>query len=84
MALQGYQFIVQFIVGTDNQGSYAESSRYVDEAWLHSPTTKSKEFQEELSALLTSRDDIGFIFPIGENELLSIIENYQVISRKAQ
>ena len=58
------------IAGKSAKKSFTDLSRYTTEVWKH-PNIKDtpEDFLDSLNSFLTSREDVRFVFPIGDTQL---------------
>lgn len=69
------------ILGFHADAATCNYSRYVNETWQHpDPVNARAEFFAALFRLLSERDDIKSIFPVGENDIRLLAEKYEEIS----
>ncbi|MEK6766621.1 MAG: hypothetical protein AABY49_10415 [Planctomycetota bacterium] len=71
------------IVGYHDQigKKFIQSSRYIKETWLHPKFDEGKKFIEALRVFLKRRNDIAYIFPLGEASSRVLARNYDKIVR---
>lgn len=51
------------------QPTILEQSRFVDEVWSHPPRATPRAWAEALEAFCAWREDVGVVFPIGDDEI---------------
>lgn len=68
------------IVGREDKRVFTQYSRYTSEIWSHPDIEKSEEaFASALAKYLADRQDIDFIFPIGETDIICLMHYPEAI-----
>ena len=68
------------LVGATRKRVITRYSRFTDEIWLHPPLEEEPAaFIDALADLLARRSDVGWVFPVGEDEIRLMIGHWSAL-----